>query len=196
MNILKEKKNEIRAVYKEKRKALDPELKKSYDEAICKRFLDLASYRYAKTILVYSHIKGEIDINPIILDALSKGKKVAFPRCCDDNTMVFHYVNDLSELTPGKMGIPEPSKDAPIYNVKESYTEPAICFVPALVYDKEGYRIGYGGGYYDRYLNIFKGSRMGLIYKDFILNKVPRGKYDLAVDALVTEKGVVIINGN
>lgn len=192
MNILKEQKNELRAKYKALRRALPPEIKSNYDSMICKKFLELASYRYSETILVYAHLKDEIDITEIVTDALNKGKKVAFPRCGYNNTMTFHFVEDLYELKPGKMNILEPDENAPIYEAKNSASEPAVCFVPALVYDKEGFRLGYGGGYYDRYLNSFKGSKIGLIYSDFIVDNVPRGKYDLAVDVLITEKGVRI----
>lgn len=65
-----------------------------------------------------------------------------------------------------------------------------ICIIPGIVYDKKGYRIGYGGGYYDRYLSSFKGTKVGVAYTDFIANSVPHGRFDLAVDVLITERGI------
>ena len=64
------------------------------------------------------------------------------------------------------------------------------AFIPGIVYDKKGYRIGYGGGYYDRYLSSFKGTKVGVAYTDFIANSVPHGRFDLAVDVLITERGI------
>ena len=80
-----------------------------------------------------------------------------------------------------------------VYN-PASDTRPAVCIIPAIVYDKEGFRIGYGKGFYDRYLPSFSGTKIGLAYNDFIIDKVPRGKYDLSADVLITEKGITAIN--
>ncbi|MBE6574058.1 MAG: 5-formyltetrahydrofolate cyclo-ligase [Ruminococcaceae bacterium] len=197
MSIVREQKNEIRVKYKALRASLDKEHKVVCDHKICKRFLSLASYRYSDILLLYSPIKDEIDISEIALTALRQGKKIAFPKCnTDTNTMTYHYISDLSELTPGAMNIPEPSSSAPIFELSDSEKKPTLCLVPALVFDTNGYRIGYGKGYYDRFLCDFKGTTVGLIYADFVLNSIPRGKYDLSVDVLVTEKGVKTTNAN
>ena len=66
----------------------------------------------------------------------------------------------------------------------------AVCFVPGLLYDKAGFRLGYGKGFYDRYLSSFSGCKIGVIYSDYILPVVPRGRFDVSVDTLLTEKGV------
>ncbi|MBR5515901.1 MAG: 5-formyltetrahydrofolate cyclo-ligase [Clostridia bacterium] len=196
MNILEEK-NRLRAEYKAKRRAISNEQKAEYDNAICKKVTELASYRYSTIILAYAHLADEIDITPIILDALTKGKKVAFPRCdTQSNTMTYHFINNLEELEAGAMGIYEPHADAPVCNIKSFENELVICFIPALLYDKDGYRLGYGKGYYDRFLQNYKGSKIGLIYSDFIIPCVPKGKYDLSADVLITEKGVKPINAN
>ena len=67
-----------------------------------------------------------------------------------------------------------------------------VCFVPGLVYDKAGYRLGYGKGFYDRYLSSFTGCTIGVVYSDYILPEVPRGRFDMSVDILLTEKGVKV----
>lgn len=188
---IKRQKNEIREKYKPLRAALDREAKARMDEKICANFLSLATYRYASVLLLYAPKRDEINILPIAEQALRDGKKIVFPRClADSHEMTYHYVNDLSELTPGTYGIPEPSEDSPLFE-KESGM-PAVCLIPALVYDKAGYRLGYGKGYYDRYLSDFNGAKAGIIYSDFILDEIPRGRFDLAVDFLVTEKGIKV----
>lgn len=186
---IKELKNEIRNEYKEKRKRISLEDRKTMDSAICKKFLSLSSYRFADTILLYSPLKHEINTFEIAIDALSKGKKIAFPRCIEDNRMVYHYISSLDDLVPGMYGIKEPKEDLPLFST--STTERVVCILPAIVYDKKGYRLGYGKGYYDRFLSDFKGTKAGLIYSEYILDNIPHGKFDLRSDFVITEKGVI-----
>lgn len=184
-------KKELRAQFKQKRKELSEEIKKQRDSAICAHVVDLASFRYADYILMYAPMKYEIDIMPIAEAALKKGKKILFPRCDTQNhTMTYRFVGSPEELVPDAYGIMAPPEDAPIYDPAANGT--ALCLIPALSYDRYGYRIGYGGGYYDRFLIDFRGCRAGIIYSDFIMDKVPRGHFDHKVDILLTEKNVRI----
>lgn len=188
----REKSKELRAQYLEKRRSIPSDLKAEMDARICKSALNLASFRFSKVVLLYAPIKGEIDLMPFAREAMAKGKAVAFPRCnTADHTMTYHFVRDLDELVPGAMNIPEPREDAPIYDPESDLRE-AVCFIPALIYDEGGYRVGYGGGYYDRYLRRFSGSKVGVIYSDFIVKKVPRGRFDMKCDIMLTEKNVRI----
>lgn len=146
---------------------------------------------------MYMPTMREIDILPIVQHALVNGKRVAFP-CCNikDHTMEFRFVASLDQLTvSGTLGIPEPDESCPVYHPKNS-SDKAVCLVPGIVYDKKGYRLGYGKGYYDRYLPSFSGTKVGFVYNDFIIGSVPRGRYDLAVDVLVTEKGVKALHAS
>lgn len=195
MNELRRHKNQIRADFRARRTSLTLEKKQALDTKLCNRFLSLASYRFAEAVLVYAPLPGEIDIYPIIRDALKKGKTVAFPRCTDnESAMTYHIVEDLSLLKKGSYGIMEPPENAPVYDKALSFKSPTLCFVPALCYDRNGYRLGYGKGYYDRYLSRFGGVKMGLCYSDFVVDSLPRGRYDASVDFLITEKGVLIFN--
>ncbi len=186
---IKELKNEIRNIYKEKRKSISLEKRNIMDSAICKKLLSLSSYRFADTILLYSPLKYEIDTFEIATDALAKGKKVAYPKCIEDNRMVYHYITSLDDLTPGMYGIKEPKDNLPLFSPSDA--ERTLCILPAIVYDKEGYRLGYGKGYYDRFLSAFKGTKAGLIYSEYILDSIPHGKFDLQSDFVITEKGVI-----
>ena len=123
--------------------------------------------------------------------ALADGKKVAFPRCIPDtHDMEYHFITSLDQLEKGTYGLLEPTPDLPVYD-RES-VEPTACIVPALVYDKRGFRLGYGKGYYDRYLGSYTGSKVGMIYSEFIIDTVPRGRFDLSVDFIVTERGLKV----
>ena len=190
---IRKRKNDIREKYKALRAAISPEKKAQMDEKICRSFISLATYRYASVLLMYAPKGTEVDIFPIARQALADGKKVAFPRCIpESHDMEYHYVTSLDQLKKGAYGLLEPSEDLPIYD--RSSTAPSACIVPALVYDKNGYRLGYGKGYYDRYLGSYPGSKVGMIYSDFIINDLPRGRFDLSVDFIATEKGIRVVD--
>ncbi len=186
---IKEKKTEIRKEYLARRAALSPEEKKRRDEKICRLILSSASFRYAETILAYYPRENEIDILPALRQALTMGKKIALPRCEGEHIMTYRYVDSLDGLTPGMYGIYEPSADAPVYHEDPGHA--SLCLVPGVVFDTRGYRIGYGGGYYDRFLHEYGGSVAGVIYRDFILPTLPFGRYDLALPVMITETGMI-----
>ena len=153
--------------------------------------LGSATFRYADIILMYYPKPDEIDIRPVAEAALAAGKKIAFPRCNPaDHTMVFHYVSSLDELLPGSYNLMEPAESLPAFTPELAEKCNVACIVPAVVFDKKGFRIGYGGGYYDRYLAGFRGTKVGFAYRDFIVNSVPHGRFDLTVDVMITERGL------
>jgi len=192
MEIRKEK-NELRKTYLRRRAELSDTIRRERDERICAAIISMASFRYADTILMYAPSNLEPDIMPVAKEAWKKGKTVAFPRCkIFDRTMTYHITHSEEDLLSGAYKIPEPHARAPEYRPGGK----ALCLVPALVYDTEGYRLGYGKGYYDRFLTNFTGTSAGIIYSDFISDRVPRGRFDLAVKILVTEKGVRITGEN
>jgi len=195
---IRARKNEIRAQYKAMRAEMTAEERSARDQRICDLFLSSITYRYAKVLLMYAPLNGEIDVMPIAKQALADGKTVAFPRCSkNDCTMEYHVVQSVDELIVGSYGISEPPADAPVrYAADCTADEHPVCLVPGLVFDRAGYRVGYGKGYYDRYLNAFPGVRVGIVYADCVLGEIPRGRFDLAVDVLVTDKGVRAVNAN
>ena len=196
MNSLRKVKDEIRADYSARRAAMDPAEKKRRDDAICRAAVSLVSFRYAEYVLLYAATENEIQIRDIAIEALNRGKKIAFPRCDKEtHTMQYHIVSSLDELAPDTYGILEPPPENPIYD-PETDLGSAICFVPGLVYDKAGYRLGYGKGFYDRYLSHFSGCTLGVVYSDYILPVVPRGRFDVSVNILLTEKGVKMTGEN
>ena len=190
---IKEEKNALRTVYSERRANMDVEKKKKLDEKIVNKFMSLATYRYAHTLLLYYPVKNEINVIPIIEKALADGKRVALPRCeATDSIMYYHYINSLDELACGRFGIKEPREDAELFD-RENLGGPCAVIIPALAYDRAGYRLGYGKGFYDRYFSKPGISTVGLIYSEFLAEKLPHGRYDIAVDLLVSEKEVRIV---
>ncbi len=116
--------------------------------------------------------------------ALADGKTLCVPLCTGPGTMELRAVRDLKELTPGAYGILEPREDLPILQK----TKNAICIVPAFCNDFRGYRVGYGGGYYDRYLSGFEGVKIGINYSDCVRPRLIGGRYDVPIDVLVTDR--------
>lgn len=186
-----EEKKAARAKYKALRAEISGEEKTRFDDAICERIISLACFRFADTVLLYSPIGSEIDVNKIALRALSLGKRVALP-VCDTVTreMTFKYIGSLDELELGAYSIPEPKADAMSF----SHIQHSLCIVPALAFDKLGFRIGYGGGYYDKFLKKFDGVTLGVAYDRLIADKLPTGVYDMPVDIIVTERRSIIPN--
>lgn len=184
-------KKAMRKVLTEERSALGKEFRALASSRICARLRDLSCWRYADTVLLYMPIKSEVDILPLLNEALAGGKTVGLPRCGEKGVMRFHLVTDLSELSPGSYGIPEPAKDAP--ELREELSSPrALAIVPGLAFDLSGYRLGYGGGFYDRFLGAFAGISVGVCYADLIKNELPRGVYDRKVQLIVTERKVIL----
>ena len=184
-------KKEQRALYKARRADIPADIKAPADDAICERVMSLASFRFADTVLTYSPIGSEVCVDKIALCALSLGKRVAFP-VCDTSTreMTFKYVTSPDELSPGAYSIPEPAEDAECF----SHAQHPICIVPALAFDKHGFRLGYGGGYYDKFLKRFNGVTLGVTYDSLIADTLPTGVYDVPVDIIITERRSIIPN--
>ena len=189
-NTVRDQKNALRSKYRAERAQIDAAERERRDEAIANAAANMASFRLAEYVLMYAPTGEEIDVTGIARRALALGKRVLYPVCSKaEHTMVYREIKSLDELTPGAYDLMEPPADAPDYD-PERDAGSAICFVPGLVYDKSGYRVGYGKGFYDRYLSSFAGCKIGVIYSDYILRQVPRGRFDVKVDILLCEKGV------
>ena len=192
MSYIRDAKNRIRDTYRSRRDELSPEQKAAWDKKIIQNITSLASYRFADVLLAYHPLDGEIDIRPLLEAALAAGKKVALPLCYNEGRMDFFYITSLDNLNNGKFGLKEPSPDGEKY-IPDNKLQ-ALMLIPALVYDTNGYRLGYGRGYYDRYVNGFVGMKAGLCYRNFLHpTPLPHGRFDFAVDYIVTEKGVKLI---
>ena len=192
---IRELKNNLREEYRAKRRALSAQERARRDEAIARCLLGSISYRSAKTVLLYAATEEEIATDAVAGRALADGKTVAYPRCIvADKKMVFHIVTDLQQLQTGSYGLSEPDANAPVYDFEAlASRDLAIAVIPGVVFDRDGYRVGYGKGYYDRFLRAFSGVKIGLFYAEGILQLVPRGRFDLNVDMIVTEKGVLAV---
>lgn len=175
-----------RAHFFEIRKSISTESRFLLDTALFSNTANLSEFKSAKTVLCYYPIKGEPNILPLIRHAQNEGKIIAFPIShVKERRLSFHILSDLSELSIGAYGIPEPPSELPELT---SFSD-SICLVPALAFDKIGRRLGYGGGYYDRFLSQFSGVKLGLAYSNFYVDLLPAEKHDATVDIIITEEG-------
>lgn len=180
-------KQELRAFLKERRGQIPPSQKKELDRAIVRHILASDVYRNADTILLFAPMEGEIDLLPLARQARHDGKAIAFPRCdVESTTMQFYLLLPDARLRAGAYGIPEPPEDAPMCILSER----SLCLLPALSFDPTGRRIGYGKGYYDRFLATFPGIAAGVIHRRMMLKEIPSEPHDLPVSFLFTEDGM------
>ena len=150
------------------------------------RVLSLKSFNDARTVMIYCSIKREPDTLEIAKAALHMGKTVAFPYCYKGGIMEARVVGSMSELQPAMLGIPAPPDTAPPIAPEEL----ELIIVPALTYDLAGNRLGYGGGYYDRYLNGIPALTVGITRERLLERELPVEPHDIAVKCVVTEERI------
>lgn len=186
---LREEKKKLRRRFKEIRFRMPPVDKAEKDKKIFKRITELWSFKEAGTVFTYVSTPIEVDTKAMIVELLRTGKKVAVPYCIEHTyEMDFYYINNFDlDLAPRTFGVLEPK---PERCIRVTDFSNSVCIVPALAYDLKGYRLGYGKGYYDRFLNKFSGITIGFIYSDCVVPHLPHGRYDKNVDILISEKYV------
>lgn len=162
------------------------------EKAMVAKITSLASFRFAETVLLYYPIKGEPNLLSLADEVIKSGKKLAFPLChAESCTLTYHYVDSLQDLVSGTYGTKEPDKNAPLYIPDKSKND--MILVPGISFDRQGYRLGYGKGYYDRFLTDFGETQIGITFHKLFSNELPRGRYDRKVSIVLTEKGVFTV---
>lgn len=192
---IRKRKTQLREQYKTIREEIPPRQKIRWDNAILRHLAALSAYRECSTLLCYVSIGSEIDTIPILEDAWSKGKQVAVPYCVPDTRIIeFYVIESMNDLAPGTYGVREPN---PNEAIKLTGFANSLCILPGLAFDNKGYRLGYGGGYYDRFLSgSFAGSpTVGLCYGVCTVERLVRGAFDRPCDYLITETGAKKISG-
>jgi 5-formyltetrahydrofolate cyclo-ligase len=176
----------MREHYKVLRREMTPEIKSKHDRNIARRVVSLWQYKHNRTLLTYVSTDIEVDTHQLILHALADGKRVAVPRCVPNTRdMEFYFIEGLDELQKGSFGVLEPLPNPD--RLCTDFTN-GLCLVPALCYDWKGFRLGYGKGYYDRFLANFGGNMIGICYSECIRRKLPHGRFDRPVELLVTDR--------
>lgn len=181
-------KTNLRKKYRGMREKIPYEKKELMDRQIARRFMLLDKYEKSKIVFTYVSKDIEVSTYSIINDAWKRKKFVAVPKCNVENkSMDFYFISSFDDLKKGTFGVYEPNELK--CRIVTRFSE-GICVVPGFCFDSFGYRLGYGHGYYDRFLTRFNGFTVGLCYSNCTSFKLPNGRYDRPVDILVTEKYV------
>ena len=174
-------KKELRKKYTKVRAEVeDKDLK---DKLIRKNLRELDLYKKAKSVFVIISYRSEVDTKGIIEDILADGKKLLVP-LVKGSEMIAVEVKGIDDLEPNKMGILEP-KDG------EEVTDVDLTLTPGLAFDKAGYRLGYGGGYYDKFFAKVDTIRMGIGYYDQFVENLVHEDYDKPLQYLLTDRGLI-----
>lgn len=144
-------------------------------------------YKKADKVFCYCATGCEVGTEEIIRNALSDKKKVALPKCTDKyGNMTFYYISSFDDLIEGMYGIPEPDTGFKA----DTSDSGSVCIVPGLAFDLKGYRLGYGKGYYDRFLETFDGVSVGVCFEACLTEAVPADKFDMKVNYIITDKTI------
>lgn len=173
-------KKALRSRIRQQKRAMTPEQIEEKSALLAQQFFASELYRNAKTIYGYLPYNQEVRTMPMLERALLEGKQVAVPKVYGDE-MRFIYMKDLSEVETGYAGIPEPVQDDPVAS------DPmALVLMPGLAFDFQGHRIGYGGGFYDKFLEREPGHpTLALCYDFQMFPELKTEEHDIPVDCVL-----------
>ena len=178
-------KKELRAEMRAIRRNMIPPLRAEKNRLIFQRLIRLPQYQKAHTIITYVSTELEVDTRQLMERAWQDGKKVVVPRCvAGTRNMEMCYIDSMDDLEPGAYNIPEPKQSCKLCHEWKG----SLCIVPAFCNDRKGYRLGYGGGYYDRFLSQYSGCTVGINYSECVRDELQPGRYDVPIQMLLTER--------
>ena len=173
-------KKELRRQIRDQKRAMTEEQINAASRRLGELFLNCAQYQQAKTIYGYLPYNQEVRTVPMLEQAMADGKRVAVPKCYGDE-MRFIYMDDLSKVEKGYANIPEPIADGPVAD-----DPTALVLMPGLAFTKDGKRMGYGGGFYDKFLAAEPGHpTVALCYAFQMVDYIPTEDYDIPVDRVL-----------
>ena len=184
----------LRADMRDRRQALEPEERRKRALAAATHLLASHPWKKARTVALYVAVRGEMDTGPLLQAAWQGGKLVLLPLCSAMGgaaEMRFIPCEGIETLAPGAFGIPEPPCPA---GTPPMDAEPDLVVVPGVAFDKNGTRLGHGGGFYDRYFarpETTGALRIGYAYDFQVVDSLARDPWDLPVDVICTEQGLL-----
>lgn len=189
------KKEEMRKKYLKQRSEFSDSLINNWSQKIKKNFLKIEELQNAKKIMAYASMRNEIKTFSLLEELLNEGYTIYLPytkkEVIDLGTA---QINDLkNDLQEGVFGVQEPIKKI---RDKKAPSDLDIIIVPGLCFSKNGYRIGYGGGYYDSFLSkdLVGAVKVGFCYDDFLVDSLPVEEHDIAVDLIITNKQIIKVD--
>ncbi len=185
--------NQLRQEQLAQRDLLSPVQRQQKSQQIQGQVQEHSVIRHARHLLIYVHFRSEVETLALIAHCLATGKIVAVPLtlCKESRLLAVQITDPATQLEPGCFGILEPSKE----QTAQATVDPAeidVILVPGSVFDPLGGRMGYGGGYYDRFLtqDAPQAQRIGLAYTQQIVEQIPMEPHDQYMDIIITEQQV------
>ena len=173
-------KQQLRQAIRQRKRAMTQEEIEDRSRSLCEKFLKSDDYRCCTCLYGYLPYNQEVRTWPILHQALADGKKVAVPKVYGDE-MKFIYLTDLTQVAAGYAGIPEPIADDPVAEQQD-----ALVLMPGLAFDPQGHRIGYGGGFYDKFLSREpKHPTVALCYEFQMVDHLETEQFDIPVDTVI-----------
>lgn len=173
-------KQQLRQAIRQRKRAMTQEEIEDRSRSLCEKFLNSDNYRRCTCLYGYLPYNQEVRTWPILHQALADGKKVAVPKVYGDE-MKFIYLTDLTQVATGYAGIPEPIADGPVAEQQD-----ALVLMPGLAFDPQGHRIGYGGGFYDKFLSREpKHPTVALCYEFQMVDHLETEQFDIPVDTVI-----------
>ncbi len=173
----------LRAMIREQMQALTKQERGESDTRLFARFLALGELAQANSVLLFHGVGAEPETNQLLSILQAAGKRVALPRCLPGRQMEARLVTGAESLQRSAFGIPEPTEALPLIQKQDI----DLILVPALCCDRFGFRLGQGGGYYDRYLADYAGLTVTLCRAAFLQDALPHESFDQPVAQVLTE---------
>ncbi len=184
-------KETLRKKYTEIRGEIPHDIRVMKSTMIWKYFCNLSFYKDAKMIMTYVNTKSEVTTYQLIPLLLAQGKRVCVPKCIGDS-LVPYEITELPQLSAGNFGVLEPSQElidkGVLKEVPKDEIDISVC--PGLAFDFLGYRLGYGKGYYDRFLKDFQGIKIGFSFDSCLCPEIETHEFDIPMNIIITESGV------
>jgi len=184
---MNEEKAELRKRWMEREASLSKDYITESNAGIIRNLFSLREFQNAKTVLFFYSVRSEPDTHEMIRRAFELGKTAALPGTYPKGVMAARKIGGFDELAPSRFGIPEPAESAPVIGPDEL----DFIVVPAVAFDREGYRLGHGAGYYDIYLSSTRAFACGVAREKMLVPRVPREKHDIRVSCIVTENEIL-----
>ena len=171
----------LRRQAKIQRDIMPEDIRHAKSKIICRNLIADDVFQNANVIFCFISFGSEVETKRIIETALSMGKRVCVPHTLGNHIMEANEITSQTEYRPDRYGIPEPTEQ---HIVPPSEID--LIIVPGLLFDRRGYRIGYGGGYYDTFLSKCSGTSVGVVFSEFIIDTIVPDEYDVAVDRVIS----------
>ena len=188
---MREQKESVRKILRQKKEAMLPEDRLSKSQRICRHLMNVISD--GETVMVFTSKEKEVNTRPLIMALFGQGNPVVVPIIVkEDYSLRLSYLRDFSALVPSTFGVPEPIGS----EIPAAADDIDTIILPMLGFDRKGGRIGYGAGYYDRFLSKNPGLRkIGIAFACQEVDNLPVDENDIRMDAIITEDGMVYPDG-